>query len=199
MKVIARSEYQSFCTTVSRFVIVCLVTAGLTAICARVSFHLPFTPVPITLQVFAVLLSGLALGSKLGAASQMLYVAIGAAGLPVFADGKGTAAVLGPTGGYIVGFIAAAFVAGLISERLREKATLGAGLGALAGITIIYLFGTSWLAIWLSAVERQEAAISTIKSAWLLGAFPFIVVDLLKAVIAGAIAAGGRRVLTQPY
>ncbi|MFN3337582.1 MAG: biotin transporter BioY, partial [Thermomicrobium sp.] len=92
---------------------VTLVVAGslATALAARVSIPLPFTPVPITGQTFAVLLVGAVLGSRRGAASMALYVVQGLAGLPVFAGGKaGLAVLLGPTGGYLVGFIAAAFV-----------------------------------------------------------------------------------------
>ena len=187
MKAISGFEYRSLPMAATRYAAVCVTAAGLMALSARASFHLPFTPVPVTMQVFTALLCGLVLGSRLGAASQMLYVAAGAAGLPVFADGKGTAAVLGPTGGYIVGFIAAAFLAGLIAERLSSRPTLGASLGAAAGVVVIYLCGASWLAVWLAAVGERV----TIGSAWLLGTAPFLGVDCLKAIAAAAIATGG--------
>jgi biotin transport system substrate-specific component len=92
--------------------------AGLTAAGAQVSLHVPFTPVPVTLQVFFVLLAGAALGSRLGALSLAEYLALGAAGLPVFADGKsGLLAFVGPTAGYLPGFIAAAWLVGRLTER----------------------------------------------------------------------------------
>lgn len=168
--------------------------AALTAACARASFHLPFTPVPITLQVFAVLLTGLVLGSRMGAASQMLYVAAGAAGLPVFADGRATDAIVGPTGGYIVGFVGAAFVAGLVAECLKARLAVGATLGAATGVAVIYLCGTSWLAVWLAAADGPAVVRETITSAWLLGALPFLGVDCLKALAAASVAIGARRI-----
>jgi len=189
MRALARADVRDVRATALRLALTCCAAAAFSALCARMSFRLPFTPVPVTLQVFAALLSGMVLGSRLGAASQMLYVAAGASGLPVFADARGTAAVLGPTGGYIVGFIGGAFAAGLLTECMRSRPTLGAGLGGVAGITAIYLCGTAWLAVWLSATGGAGAA-SPVSTAWRLGALPFIGVDVAKAFVAGAIALG---------
>ncbi|MCM8746245.1 biotin transporter BioY [Thermomicrobium sp. CFH 73360] len=155
---------------------VALVVAGslLTALAARVSLPLPFTPVPITGQTFAVLLVGAVLGSRRGAASMALYVAQGLAGLPVFAGGKaGLAVLLGPTGGYLVGFIAAAFVTGWLAERGWDRQPLATAVAMALGNIAIYLFGVSWLAAFVG-IERAP----------LLGLVPFLPGDALKIVLA---------------
>jgi biotin transport system substrate-specific component len=157
---------------------VVLVVAGslLTALAAQVSIPLPFTPVPITGQTFAVLLVGAALGRRRGAASMALYVAQGLAGLPVFAGGKaGLAVLLGPTGGYLIGFIAAAFVTGWLAERGWDRRPLTTALAMVFGNLVIYLFGVSWLAVFVG-----------ISKAPLLGMVPFIPGDILKIVLATA-------------
>ena len=178
--------------------------AALTAIGARIT--IPWWPVPATLQVFFVLLSGVALGRRWGAAAQAQYVAAGALGLPIFAGGRaGAAALLGPTGGYIVGFIAAAYVTGWLTEvwrtEARRKAPLASatetdtatarddrarGLGpymaTLVGAAVIWLFGWAWLAAWAAA--GSEAA--PLRAAFAWGVVPFIALDALKAIAAAA-------------
>ncbi len=157
--------------------------AALTALTARVAISLPFTPVPITLQVLAVLLSGLVLGGRGGAASQVAYLAAIAAGLPLSARGVGgPAAFLGPTGGYLLAFVPAAFVVGLIAGK-PEAAFLRRLIAGLVGVLLIYLGGTTWLAVWLGGDWVR---------AWKLGVAPFLSVDLMKAVVAAAVAHGGR-------
>ncbi|MCX2728035.1 biotin transporter BioY [Thermomicrobium sp. 4228-Ro] len=159
-----------------------LVVAGsvLTALAAHVSIPLPFTPVPITGQTFAVLLVGAALGSRRGAASMALYLAEGLAGLPVFAGGKaGLAVLLGPTGGYLIGFIAAAFVTGWLAERGWDRRPLTTALAMVLGNLVIYLFGVSWLAVFVG-----------ISKAPLLGMIPFLPGDLLKILLATAALPG---------
>src|SRR5688572_14811783 len=96
-----------------------LLGSVLIALCAQVAIPLPFTPVPVTGQTFAVLLIGAAFGSRLGAATVLAYIIEGAAGLPVWSPGatQGAARLMSPTGGYIVGFLVAAFVVGLLVER----------------------------------------------------------------------------------
>jgi biotin transport system substrate-specific component len=158
-----------------------------TAVSAQISFRLWFSPVPVTLQVMTVILSGLVLGSRWGAISQIQYLAMGAMGLPVFAEFKaGPAALAGPTGGYLLGFVLSAFVAGWIFERLNGR-KIASWCGGVAGMAAIYLFGASWLAVWMSAVTRQPVS-ACIHNAWVLGVVPFIGVDLLKAIAASAIA-----------
>jgi len=164
--------------------------AGLMIACSRISFHLWFTPVPITLQVLGMILSGLVLGSRLGALSQTYYVLAGAAGLPIFAEGKaGIAALLGPTGGYIVGFVVGAYVTGLIFERFNASSRVCAVVSGLGGLAALYALGVTWLAVWMCFGGKGDFLV-TLRSALQLGVMPFIGVDLIKAVIASGIALG---------
>jgi biotin transport system substrate-specific component len=156
--------------------------ACLTGLLAQVRFYLPFTPVPVTGQVFAVLLSGVILGKWYGGLSQGLYAGIGAAGLPWFNGLMGGMDVLsGVTGGYLIGFIAAALLIGWFTDRyVRGRSFLGLFSIMLLGIALIYLFGVVQLSLVLG-VNAQRAIE--------LGALPFIGVDVYKALIAAAIAA----------
>jgi biotin transport system substrate-specific component len=140
---------------------------ALTALGAFVRVPLPFTPVPLTLQVFFVLLSAMVLGQK-AVLSQALYIILGLAGLPVFAGAAGGFAHLsGPTGGYILGFAAAAWTI----NRLKGTGALRNTLALLAGIAVIYLLGSVQLGLWL-----RLSPVKTIQ----LGVMPFILGDLLK-------------------
>lgn len=155
----------------------------LTIITARIT--IPMQPVPFTLQTLAVLLAGLILGARDGALSQLAYLALIAVNLPVDARGLGAAALLGPTAGYLFGFVAGAFVAGLLVERGARR-MLQRWLAGIAGIAVIYLFGAAFLK--LNSGMAWDAA-------WMAGVAPFIVPDLAKAVIAAALAEGGRSLL----
>ena len=153
--------------------------ALLTALMAQIEIPLWFTPVPITGQTFAVLLAGAALGSTLGGASQLLYVALGAVGLPFYAGGDGGwEVVTGATGGYLAGFVVAAYLVGRLAERRQDRTVLTAIPAFLAGSAVIYLFGVVWLA--------RELGVSTTE-ALELGMTPFVVGDLVKIVLAGVI------------
>jgi biotin transport system substrate-specific component len=156
--------------------------ACLTGLLAQVRFYLPFTPVPVTGQVFAVLLSGVILGKWIGGLSQGLYAGIGAAGLPWFNGLMGGMDVLsGVTGGYIVGFVAAALVIGWFTDRyVRCRSFIGLFSIMIFGIVLIYLFGVVQISFVLH-VNAQKAIE--------IGALPFICVDVYKALIAVAIAA----------
>ncbi|MFH1323512.1 MAG: biotin transporter BioY [Methanobacteriota archaeon] len=155
--------------------------ACLTGLLAQIRFYLPYTPVPVTGQVFAVLLSGIILGKWYGGLSQGLYAGIGAAGLPWFNGLKGGMDVLsGVTGGYIVGFIAAALVIGWFTDRyVISRSFPGLMILMVFGIGVIHLFGV----IQLSAVLHVSAQTAIEK-----GSLPFVAVDLYKAMIAAAIA-----------
>ena len=153
--------------------------ALLTAAAAQLSFRLPFTPVPITGQTFAVLLAGAAAGSWAGGASQVLYILLGGIGLPFYADqASGWSVVTGATGGYLVGFVAAAWLVGYLAERQQDRTMITAIPAFLAGTVVIYLFGVTWLAtnLGVSATEAME-----------LGLVPFVMGDLLKAALAGTL------------
>lgn len=155
---------------------VLLVAGGslLVAALAQVRIPLPFTPVPITGQTLGVLLVGAGLGSRRGAGSLALYLVWGILGLPVFTGwSSGIAHLAGPTGGYLVGFILAAFVTGWLCERKLDRRWTTALLPFLAGEAIIYLFGVTWLASFIGARQALVA-----------GLWPFLPGDVLKLVLA---------------
>jgi biotin transport system substrate-specific component len=150
--------------------------ALLTALAAQIRIPLPFTPVPITGQTFAVLLAGASLGSGAGAASQALYVALGLV-FPVYAGGtSGWAHASGSTGGFLIGFVAAAWIVGKLAENRQDRAVSTAVPAFLTGTIVIYLFGLPWLA--------HTVGVSWVRAAE-LGLAPFVLGDLLKAVLAG--------------
>ncbi len=156
----------------------------LTWVGARISVPLPFTPVPGTLQVLPVLLAGALLGARAGAASQAIYLSCGVAGLPVFAlPGAGPGYLLGPTGGYLIGFVGAAYVTGSVLAGLRRPGLPGAALAFLAGGVVIHACGLAWLAVFLGDPGAALRA----------GLLPFVLFDLAKIVVATGIYAGSMR------
>jgi biotin transport system substrate-specific component len=153
-----------------------LVTAGslLVALFAQIQIFLPFTPVPITGQTFAVLLVGAALGGRRAAASLLLYLLEGAMGLPVFAGGSaGLLRLAGPTGGYLVGFLPAAYLVGLLAERGLDRRWYSALPVFLLGQLVLYTIGVIWLSTFVGLGQALIA-----------GLWPFIVLDAAKAVLA---------------
>jgi biotin transport system substrate-specific component len=157
----------------------------LVGLSAQVAIPLPFTPVPVTLQTLMVLATGALLGSRRGAGAILLYIAEGAAGLPVFAMGRsGPAHLAGPLGGYLVGFVAAAFLAGLICERGWDRNGLLAFAGLLVADLAIYLPGLLWL-----------GAFTGFSRVLVLGALPFLAADVLKAAACAALLPVGWRFL----
>jgi biotin transport system substrate-specific component len=163
--------------------------AGVVAAAAQVSLPLPFTPVPVTGQTFAVLLVGASLGAGRGTASLVLYVLVGIAGAPVYADGAhGWAVVSGATGGYLVGFVAAAAITGRLAERRWDRRFSSALAAMLTGNIVIYLVGLPWLAIVLdTGLERTLE----------LGLYPFVPGDVLKLYLAGMLLPGAWRLVTR--
>jgi biotin transport system substrate-specific component len=155
----------------------------LTVVAAQISIPLPFTPVPFTLQPMVVLLGGAALGARLGMMSQILYLAIGLAGLPVFAASpvlpQGFARLVGPTGGYLMSYPFAAFVAGFLAERGFDRRYATSLLAMAAGLAIIFSFGVLWLAFGV-----PHAGLSNALRA---GFVPFIVADVMKVLLAAAV------------
>jgi biotin transport system substrate-specific component len=151
------------------------------AAASQIAIPLPFTPVPITLGPLVVVLAVLMLGPTAGAASMVLYLAAGATGLPVFAPigAPGIARFFGPTGGYLIAYPAAAFVAGALARR--EPSFVGRWLAATAGVVVILFGGVAQLAVVSQSVSRAIA----------IGLTPFALLDVVKAFIAALIA--GRR------
>ena len=158
--------------------------AALTAVGAQISIPLPFTPVPFTLQVPMVVLSGLLLGIRYGALSQVVYLLLGALGLPVFAKfSAGLGIILGPTGGYLVSYPFAAAVAGLaagaVAHAARGRAVVsGTALGLLA-LLVIYALGATWLAVQSNLTPGAALA---------AGVLPFVPFDVVKVVLAALLA-----------
>jgi biotin transport system substrate-specific component len=175
----------------TRAVAVLFVTA-LTAAAAQVSVSIPFTEVPFTLQPMVVLMGGLALGPRLGATAQILYLAAGLAGLPVFAISPvlpmGVGRLLGPTGGYLMSYPIAAFVAGALAARGFDRRYLTSVVAMLAGLAVIYAFGT----LWLGFVARTVAGGAPIglQAALATGVYPFVLADLLKLAFAAGVIPG---------
>ena len=156
--------------------------AAVTAVAAQIS--VPLFPVPFTLQVLAVILSGLLLGPRYGALSQSIYVLVGAVGVPVFAQfSGGLAVILGPTGGYLVSYPVAAAVAGLAARAARDasrrRALWTSFLWGCAGLAVIYAFG----AIWLSVVTDLPLAVALAQ-----GVLIFVPFDLIKVALAALVA-----------
>jgi len=160
----------------------------LTAALAQVSFPLPFTPVPFTLQPMVVLLGGAALGARLGATSQILYLMLGIAGLPVFAHApelpQGVLRLMGPSGGYLMAYPLAALVTGWLAERGMDRRVWTAVLAMAAGLAAVYAGGVLWLAKDLGLA----AAVA-------LGASPFVIVDVIKIAASALVLPAAWRML----
>ena len=164
-----------------------LFVTALTAAAAQVSIPLPFTQVPFTFQPMVVLLGGLALGPRLGLASQVLYLMAGIAGLPVFAASAtlppGALRLLGPTGGYLLSYPLAAFVSGYLAERGFDRRYLTSVLAMFAGLLVVYGCG----ALWLGLFVRVGTAPIGFQAALATGVIPFVAADLVKLAAAAGI------------
>lgn len=153
---------------------------------SRLSFETGNPEVPFTMQVFVVLLSGMVLGSVDGAAVQIVYLGLIASGQPFDVRGIGAAALFGPTGGFLIGFLPAAYIAGLMTERAGKR-LWQRWLAGVVGIAIIYVFGAAHLMLYTGMDARR---------AYEVGVAPFIVLDLIKALIAAGMVETSRAVLT---
>jgi biotin transport system substrate-specific component len=168
---------------------VLLVLAGtaLVAIAAQVSISLPFTPVPVTGQTFAVVLVGAALGSLRGMLSLLVYLVVGLVGAPVYSDGdSGWTIVHGATGGYLLGFILAAWLTGRLAERRWDRHFSTSVSAMLSGNVVIYLIGLPWLAHTLHTGLNRTLE---------LGLYPFVLGDVLKLYLAALALPGAWRLV----
>jgi biotin transport system substrate-specific component len=158
--------------------------ACLVGLLAQVRFYIPWSPVPITGQTFAALLAGVLMGRWWGGVSMVIYAGLGFAGVPWF---SGWASGLGATGGYIIGFILAALFLGHFTDKYIRSRSLFSMLGLmlLANFALIYIPGLIWLGLWLNLVSGTPTTIAAVIG---IGALPFIVGDILKAVLAAATA-----------
>ena len=165
-----------------------LFVTALTAGASQVSFPLSFTPVPFTLQPVVVLLGAAVLGRRLGAAAQVLYLALGATGVPVFAFApdlpQGLLRLLGPTGGYLMAYPLAALVTGALAERGMDRRFGTSVLAMAAGMAVLFAGGVLWLA--------KDLGLPT---ALAVGFTPFVMVDAVKIAVASAVMPAAWRVL----
>jgi len=158
--------------------------AGLTGLCAQVSIHTPLSPVPFTLQTFAVLLCGAALGSVRGSLAMLVYLIAGGLGLPWFAHAS--AGWGGASFGYVVGFVLAAGLVGWLSERRADRHVLGTAAQFVLGSLLVYTVGAGWLALDLHLSASQAVA---------FGVRPFLVTDAMKAALAAVALPASWRLL----
>lgn len=163
----------------ARDAVLVLLGAVLTGLAAQVSFHVPGTPVPVTGQTFAVLLTGAALGLRRAGLSMLLYLAAGVAGVPWFA--AHTSGYVGASFGYVVAFVAAAAVVGALAERGGDRTVPRTVATMLVGTVAIYAVGATWLAIDLGVGPGK---------AFSLGVQPFLIGDTLKLVLAAGLLPG---------
>jgi len=182
---IVTGTFPSRSHTLARNSAVVVSASLLVALCAHITLPLPFTPVPLTLQNFAVLLVGLVLGSRRGFAALALYLAEGAMGLPFFnpAGPGGVAQLLGPTGGYLLAYPAVAFIAGWLWERGR-RGFAGALVASVAAEVVLFAGGVSWLMLIAHARFAQAAA---------FGLYPFVFAEVIKVMAASGAASRFRR------
>ncbi len=162
---------------------VALVLGGTLFIALAAQISVPMLPVPMTLQTLAILIVGLTYGARLGAATLIAYLAEGAMGLPVFANGQASLAyMMGPTGGYLLGFVAMAWLAGLAADRGIARGILPTALVAVAASALLYVPGVAWL----TAVTPLDLT-GAVKA----GMLPFLPGDAIKAVLAALVVTGG--------
>lgn len=154
-----------------------LVLAGSALLAISAQIKIPLYPVPVTGQTLVVLMIGMAYGSRLGAATLLAYLVEGGMGLPVFAGGgAGWATLAGPTGGYLIGFLVAAFILGLLAERGMGRGPVSTALAMIVGTALIYVFGVMHLSGFIG-FEKAVAA----------GLLPFLYGDALKLVVAAGL------------
>ncbi len=165
-------------TRLARNVILAIAGSALMTVSAKV--QIPFWPVPLTLQTFVVLVLGMAYGWKLGVATMLLYMAEGVFGFPVFAGtpekGLGIPYMMGPTGGYLAGFIAAAALCGWLAEHAWDRSWVRTGAAAVAGHVLILAMGWAWLATLIGPGKAYAA-----------GVLPFYAATVFKTVLAMAV------------
>jgi biotin transport system substrate-specific component len=165
-----------------------LFLTALTAAAAQVSVHVPFTPVPFTLQPMVVLVGAAALGPRLGALSQALYLLLGAAGAPVFAASpllpQGVARLMGPTGGYLLAYPLAAYVTGWLASRGFDRRYITSVVAMVTGLILIFAGGVMWLAYFAPGTAGQPVGL---RAALAAGLYPFVVADLVKVAFSSAI------------
>lgn len=177
-----------------------LIAAGTAFTSIAAQFVIPLWPVPITGQTFAVLLVGSTLGAMRGALSMALYLVLGVAGLPVFAAGGHGSLFASPSGGFVVGFIVAAALTGWLAQREWDRKVVGTFLSFAAGTVVMYAFGLPWLYTVLGSLPPASVAnlfdtTDLLQATIATGVLPFLVGDLVKALLAAAILPASWRLI----
>lgn len=171
---------------------VALIATGTALVAACAQLAIPFWPVPLTMQTFAVLVVGVALGPARGVLALALYLVLGVLGVPIFAGGASGSLFALTSGGYIIGFVVAAALVGWLARRSWDRRVVGAFVTFVAGSAVIYAFGLLWLGIsldrlgapvWGDAMGYDSVVAATLGA----GLYPFLVGDLVKALLAAAV------------
>jgi biotin transport system substrate-specific component len=174
---------------------IALVAVGVALLWVSAKIKVPFWPVPMTLQTFAVLALAAAYGSRLGAATVIAYLAAGMAGLPVFTntppDIAGPAYLLGPTGGFLLGFVAAAFIVGAAADRGWDRSAPKLLAAMVVANGAVFGLGLVWLGLAVPALGFSWSLLEA-------GLFPFVLADLLKVVIAALAIPAAWQLLSGP-
>lgn len=175
-----------------------MVLAGSIFIAIAAQISVPFYPVPLTLQTLAILIVGLSYGARLGALTLIAYLAEGAMGLPVFAGGGSAAALVGPTAGFLFGFVGMAFLAGLAVEKGLARGVVSTAIVAVVVSALLYLPGVAWPmgVASLAGIEAGWVGTSAAKI-WAGWVSPFLLGDVAKAVIAALVVTGGRKMIAR--
>jgi len=168
-----------------RLAVLAIAGSALMALSAKI--QVPMWPVPMTMQTFAVLVIAMSFGLRLGGATLLVYLAEGAVGLPVFASGGGLAYLSGPTGGYLVGFVAAAVLVGWLAEKGWDRNVVRTLIAMALGTFVIFSLGVTWLAIFLGDADKAIAS----------GLTPFLVGAAVKIALAAAVLPIAWRLLSR--
>jgi biotin transport system substrate-specific component len=175
-----------------------LVLAGSAFIAVAAQISVPMLPVPMTLQTLAILMVGFVYGARLGALTLVAYLAEGAMGLPVFANGMNGLAFAGPTAGFLVGFVAMAWAAGFAAERGLARGVVGTALSALLISAALYVPGVAWPALMAGGFGFEAGWVAQDAGFyWTWFVSPFLLGDAVKAVIAALLVAGGWKALSR--
>lgn len=175
-----------------------MVLAGTVFIAIAAQLSVPVRPVSLTLQTLAILIVGLTYGSRLGALTVAAYLAEGAMGMPVFANGGSAAALVGPTAGFLFGFVGMAFLAGLAVEKGLARGIVGTAIAGIVVSALLYIPGAAWpMAVAEMAGITGKWVGSSASSIWTHWVSPFLLGDAVKAVIAAMVVAGGRMALSK--
>ena len=163
----------------TKMLTLCGLFAAMTAVFSQIAFDIG--PIPINLAMLSVFIAGGLLGAKYGMISQIVYVLLGAIGAPVFSHfSGGFGIVIGPTGGYIIGYIASAFITGFLAKKIKAPKSIGLIISMIIGLIVCYAFGTAWYMF----ITKNDLLYAL---TWCV--FPFLIGDALKIIVATLVVA----------